>query len=130
LKNVGGIQFRRIIDEEGDACNNIILLLPDKEKTQKFIQALNAENINCSCLYNGNPVYMNPPIFHQKSVDRDGYPFNALNDKDVVHYFKGMCPRAEELLPRNVSIYLSPGYSMNDAEDIAAGVKKVAQWIL
>lgn len=128
IKGIQGIQFRRINDLEGDAGNNLIMLLPDKQKAELFVKAINAENISFFNLYNGKPVYTNPSIMMQRSADRDGYPFNAF--KGTLKYSDGMCPRAEELLARNVSIYLTPGFSGKDAEDIVEGIRKVSEWVL
>lgn len=128
LQGVEGISFRRINDEEGDASNNVIMLLPDKSKIKEFVTALNAENISCFSLYDGNPVYMNTPLLHQRTVDRDGYPFSAIGG--AVKYSRGLCPKAEEYLPRNVSFYLTPEFTMEDAADIVAGIKKVARALL
>lgn len=128
VRDIGGIQFRRINDEAGDAGNALFLLLPGREQAMRFAEALNAENIACGSLYGGRPVYMLPHILKQRTVDRDGFPFNQLEER--VTYEPGMCPRAERELPRNVCVFLNPALTEEDAGDIAAGIRKVARRLL
>ena len=125
IQDIKAITFRRINDEAGDAGNALFLLLPSAEKAAEFRAALNAENISTSWLYNGNPVYKLPQIFNQRTVDRNGFPFNQI--PGGIKYTSGMCPNAENLLSRNALIYLGPLIETKDATDIVKGIRKVAQ---
>lgn len=128
IKDIDGIKFRRINDEEGDAGSTLFMMLPGKDLAKRFIEALNAENVSCGSLYGGMPVYMMPHILKQRTVDKNGYPFNQLEEK--VTYHAGMCPYIENELPKNVCIFLNPLLTDKDAEDIAHGIKKVAKHLL
>jgi Predicted pyridoxal phosphate-dependent enzyme apparently involved in regulation of cell wall biogenesis len=128
IKDIDGIKFRRINDEEGDVGSTLLMMLPDKELAKRFIEALNAENVSCGSLYGGRPVYMMPQILKQKTVDKNGYPFNQLEEK--VSYDVGMCPNVEKELPKNVCIFFNPLLTEKDAEDIARGIRKVAKHLL
>lgn len=128
IKDIDGIGFRRINDEAGDVGSTLFMMLPDKDIAAKFIQAINAENIPCGSLYSGRPVYMLPQIFNQKTVDKNGFPFNQFDEKIV--YSEGMCPKCEELLPRNAMIGITPAHTEKDAEDVIKAIRKVAKHIL
>lgn len=128
IKEIDGISFRRITDEEGDTGGTLFMLLPDKELSLKFCNALNAENISCGRLYGGQPVYTMPHIFKQRTVDKNGYPFNQFDKK--IEYTMGMCPYVEEQLPKNVIVMLNPMLTEKDTEDIVKGIRKVAKHIL
>lgn len=128
IKDIDGIKFRRINDEEGDAGSTLFMLLPDAEKADKFRKALSAENVNCGFLYGGRPVYMIPQIFYQKTVDRCGFPFNQFKEKIV--YTEDMCPNANKLMPLNAVISISPAFTEKDAEDVVTAIRKVAKAIL
>ena len=106
VSDINGITFRRINDEQGDASSALLMFLPDGEKAEAFIQALNAENIQASSLYGGRPVYMIPQLLHKKTVDKNKFPFNQFEEEIV--YREGMCPVAERLMARNVCLMLSP----------------------
>ena len=128
LSGIDGITFRRIIDPEGDTSSAIVMFLPDKETTQKFNQAMLAENIAFGTQYHGRPVYMIPQIFHKKTVDKSGFPFNQF-DEEIV-YTEDMCPNAISLMPRSTMLLLEPVMTEKDIDDVITAVKKVAKAIL
>ena len=128
IKDIDGINFRRIIDEEGDAGSTLFMMLPDVETADKFRKALAAENVNCGCLYGGRPVYMIPQIRYQKTVDRCGFPYNQFKEKIV--YSEDMCPYASKHMPLNAVISISPAFTEKDAEDVITAVRKVAKYVL
>jgi len=122
------ITFRQINDEEGDAGNALVMFLPDADIASQFHDALNAEGIAASVLYGGQPVYMHSHIMERRTVDRDQFPFNFFTD--FPPYQAGMCPYAEQLLPRSIYIALSPIFQVSDADDIVQGIVKVAESLL
>ena len=128
IRGVRGIRFRTINDEKGDAGNALILLLDSSEKSVAFCRAMGAENIPMNRLYAGRPVYMEPQIFHQRTADRSGFPFNQF-DSPVV-YTEDMCPNAVRILPRNSVLNIGPTWTEKDDEDVIAAVRKVAAKIL
>ena len=124
----GVVPFRRVDDEAGDAANTFMMLFPDAGIREKFEAALRAEGIACGCLYGGRPVYMQPQIFQQKTAERSGFPFNQFDEPAV--YTEDMCPRALEIMPRNLIVQLSPLFTEEDTEDIIKATKKVAAEVL
>ena len=128
LSGIDGFTFRKIIDEKGDAGAAIVAFLPTKEKTQLFNQAIKAENIGFATQYGGRPAYMIPQIFHQKTIDASGFPFNQFDEKIV--YTEDMCPVAMDLFPRSTHMFLSPTMTDADIEDVIKAVKKVTSVIL
>jgi len=124
----GIVPFRRIDDEAGDAGSVLMMLFPTAEIREAFEAALSAEGIACGCLYRGRPVYLQPQIFGQKTAERGGFPFNQY--EEPVIYTQGMCPRAMDIMPRNLIIQLSPVMTDEDASDIIAAIKKVAEVLL
>lgn len=125
-----GVEFRTIIDEAGDASSTIMMYFPSPEKAEAFHNALIAENVFCSHLYDRKPIYAAPSLLGQISAYQNRFPFNQLTGKDRVEYHMGMCPVAEDLLSRNVMIPLAPAFTDSDAEDIIRAVRKVANVIL
>lgn len=128
IRDIPGLGFRRINDEEGDAGNAIILLLPTPEKSLAFVSALSAEGIPAGRLYNGEPIYMVPQILHQKTVDKNGFPFNQFSEKIV--YAKDMCPHALDIMARNVLVHIGPEMTRRDADDVITAVRKVSEHLL
>lgn len=122
------LEFRHSPDESGALGSNLGMIAPDAASAARFSNALNAENINSFMLYGGLPVYKQPQIFHRRTVERDNFPFSYPYKNPVV-YQDGMCPVAEDLIPRTVFVPISPLLTNEDAEEIAAGIEKVAEWL-
>jgi perosamine synthetase len=69
-----------------------------------FIEALNAEGVPATRGRAGYvPVYWNP-IYEERAVWGPGYPFDAPYVDRHVEYPHGLCPEAEALWPRQVSL--------------------------
>lgn len=128
LKDVQGITFKRDIDPAGDVGAALTMFVDDLEKAALFNKALNAENVAAAPLYGGRPVYMLPQIFYQRTVDRNGFPFNQFDEPIV--YTKDMCPQANYYMPRNITITLSAEYTDEDVEKVIYAIKKVAAGVL
>lgn len=127
IAGIPGIGFRRINDLRGDAGNALMLLLEDPNRVDTFVQALRAEGIPFSRLYNGQPVFMQPQILYQKTADPSGFPF-SLAQPPVV-YSKDMCPVSADIMSRNVTLMIGTTWSRQDEEDVVTAVRKVA-WTL
>lgn len=128
IKGVRGIGFRTINDEEGDAGNALVMLLESADRAKAFGRAMGAENVPVNYLYGGEPVYMQPQIFYQRTADRSGFPFNQFGAPVV--YTEDMCPHARRILPRNAVLNIGPTWTERDDEDVVAAVRKVASQIL
>lgn len=127
LKDIKGLTFRRIIEEDGDVGASLIMYAPNNEKALEFIKAMNAENIGFYQLYGGKPVYMNPQIFTKNTVEGKGFPYNQF-DEEII-YTEDMCPVACDLAGRMVMLSLSPVFTDKDIEDVIKAAKKVTSAI-
>jgi len=124
-----GISLMRITDEQGYAGSTFVMLLPSPEPVSDFVEALNMEGIPALNIYAGNPVYMLPQFYNKRTADRDNFPFISPY-ADGVEYYEGLCPKAEDLIRRNVSIDITPVLKEKDVADIVAAIKKVAKYYL
>lgn len=125
-----GVKFRKIVDEQGDVSNTIMMYMPTPEKAIAFREALYAENIFCSHLYERKAIYEAPSLLNKKTADKSSYPFSMFRGERDINYKKGMCPKAEDLLSRNVMIPLAPVFTEEDCQDVINAVIKVANEIL
>lgn len=128
ISDIKGIRFREILDKNGDAGTTIVMFLPDKEKTKRFVSALRAEKIPCGDMYEGTPVYMNPQIFYKKTIDTNGFPYNQF-DEEII-YTEDMCPNAISIIPTIATLGVTPVLSQQDIDDIITAVRKVAAAVL
>lgn len=128
LKGVPGFSFRRINDENGDAGNALILLLDDYTRVSAFLAAIQVEGIPFGRLYNGEPVFMQPQLLHQRTADHGGFPFSAVNPP--VRYTADMCPRSTGILRRNVELMIGTTWTQKDVDDVIRAVRKVSAALL
>ena len=95
---------------ESDTCRHLYIIQLDLEKLsctrREFFDALCAENVQPQIHY--IPVYWFP---HYQSLG----------------YKKGLCPNAEKLYGRIMSIPLYPKMNDKDVEDVICAVKKVVE---
>lgn len=121
---IPGIRFRACPDEDGQIGSNAGIILPSAKAAAAFNRAINAENVQAHVLYGGKPVYMIPSLYHQRSAEKDGFPYNYPFKKPVV-IEANSCPRAVDLIPRTTYIPISPVLSDQDADEIIEAVVKV-----
>ncbi len=95
---------------QSDTCRHLYIIRLDLDKLtctrREFFDAMSAENVQCQIHY--VPVYWFPYYKH-------------------LGYEKGLCPKAEEVYKRIMSIPLYPKMTDQDVEDVIHAVKKVAE---
>lgn len=128
LSTIDGIQFRNVVDEEGDTAASFTIYLPTKEQTDLFNKAMRAENIDFGTQYGGKLVFMNSQILNRRTIDPSGFPFNQFDEKIV--YTEDMCPYARDLYPRSSFMFLNPTMTDKDVEDVIKAMKKVLPVVL
>ncbi|TLS52180.1 DegT/DnrJ/EryC1/StrS family aminotransferase [Paenibacillus antri] len=89
---------------------------------EQFCRALEAEGVPNRAGYIPSVLYMQPMFQNRSAYKNSAFPFE-LSD---VAYDAGSCPEAEAILETAVQIPVSEFYSDEDAEAIAAAVRKVA----
>ncbi len=130
IKDLEGIRFREIPDEEGATGQSICLFTKDPATAEMFIKALRAEGIPAGNLYGGKPVYSLPQILNMRTLNRVGCPWNCPYYERKIEYRMGMCPKTEDIVKRTVFIFLSPLFTLKDADDIVYAIRKVAKRLL
>ncbi|HZG57951.1 DegT/DnrJ/EryC1/StrS family aminotransferase [Paenibacillus sp.] len=122
------LRFRREVDPKGSLGSALGMILPTAEDARRFVDALHAENIQVFLLYGGLPAYRVPQIFHQRTAEASGFPFNFPFKRPVV-YTEDMCPSAVDLIARTVYLPVSPLLSPKDVEEIVEGIVKVHHFL-
>jgi dTDP-4-amino-4,6-dideoxygalactose transaminase len=132
LQDCPGIALQRVSDPEGDIGISVGFFLPTNEEARRFSRALAAEGIPNGTVYNqGVPdrhIYKHwDYIMNKWSNDRTGYPWAPQYYKGHVEYSPDMCPQSLDFLGSAIMINLSHRHTEEDADDIIAGIRKVAQ---
>lgn len=130
LPVIDGLGFRRLPDPEGDGGSSVNLFLPSAELARRFVKAMRAERVGAGQLYNGQPVYLTPSIVEKRTASNKGGPWHCAEHPTDVTYGPGLCPQTEELAGRAVIVPVSAAFADADADDVAAGIAKVATALL
>jgi dTDP-4-amino-4,6-dideoxygalactose transaminase len=130
-----GIEFREVTDEAGDTAVCLIFYLPQADKVEKFVEALNAEGVEAAGIYNkGIPdwhMYQHWTMLHGKMMaSKEGCPFNCPLSDSVPEYKPDACPQTAGWLSRSVHLDIPPQLSDGDCDQIAEGIRKVAAVLL
>jgi dTDP-4-amino-4,6-dideoxygalactose transaminase len=133
IKDAPGVKIRPVHDPDGDVGICLMFYLESRDKVQPFTEALQAEGVDASGIYNsGIPdwhIYAHwEHIIQKKTPTPDGEPWTSRHHQgDDVKYSRDMCPKTLELLSRVVHIDIPPQMSLDDCDMIAEGINKVAQ---
>ncbi len=127
ISDVPGVKARPMADPAGDAGVSPVLIFDTPELGAWARQALAAEGVPIKFPYSGVPVYMHEPIVQKRMWHGGASPWDPRLYAGVADYGPGLCPRAEELMPRVCEYHLSMDWTEQDAQDIAAGLRKVMQ---
>jgi 8-amino-3,8-dideoxy-alpha-D-manno-octulosonate transaminase len=135
LSDVKGLDFRRIPDEEGDAAVCLIMFVREDSKVESFVEALQAEGIEVAGIYNkGIPdwhVYHHWRILLDKRMPTEkGCPFNCPLSGPSPTYSENDYPITREWLRRSVHLDIPPQMSVQECDEIAEGIRKVASVLL
>jgi len=103
-------------------------LVIERWSAQWFARALSAEGVPASFGYTGVPVYLMMEALHKRrTFGTSAHPLDGCHGGRTLDYRAGLCPRAEALLTRVVTIPLHEDLAEEDIEDIATAVRKVAE---
>lgn len=136
IKNIKGIKIRPVTDPEGDIGICLIFFLESRGKVQPFVEALNAEGIAASGIFNaGIPdwhIYAHwKHIINKMTPTAVKWPWdNQFHKGEDVQYSEKMCPKTLDYLGRVVHLDIPPQMTEADCDMIAKGINKVAEALL
>ena len=138
LSAIPELQFRNILDPQGDSGPFLITTFPEGDLCARFIEALRAEGIrgpqnSLACLTMGEwglHWYFNiPSLTEKRSNSKDGFPWthpaNAFSGD--IDYTRGALPVCDDLHDRSALLTISSKLTDRDVDDIIWAFKKVAK---
>jgi dTDP-4-amino-4,6-dideoxygalactose transaminase len=130
-----GVEFREVNDPSGDTAVCLIFYLPEADKVQRFVEAINAEGVEAAGIYNkGIPdwhMYQHWTMLHGKMMpSKKGCPFNCPLSENVPEYKSDACPKTAAWLSRSVHLDIPPQLSGEACDQIAEGIRKVGAVLL
>jgi 8-amino-3,8-dideoxy-alpha-D-manno-octulosonate transaminase len=125
LEGTPGLRFRRLTDPEGGTGTFIILFLESEEKAVAAVAKMKKgglHNVFRIAEY-GLHIYFNiEPLVRKVPLSPSGNPWNLeANRASVYDYYKGACPRSDDLFERSILVPV-PSRLTSEQEEQAAEV--------
>ena len=132
----GVLNFREVPDPDGDAGSFLLTVLPTREQSLTFTEALRAEGIvaDTGGLYPlhmdqwGLHIYYNVASLVNKRGVSAVSPWQMTENRASagISYAKGTCPHLDDLLSRTMLFCVASNLTDADVQDIITAYKKVA----
>jgi 8-amino-3,8-dideoxy-alpha-D-manno-octulosonate transaminase len=126
IRNLPGIHLRTSHDPQGSVPSWVYLRTGGREQRDRFIAALQAENISASPM-EGSAILPIAPYIEQKLAPASvaGWPSFATPHGRALKFGAACCPRTIEMRDRYIGVPMDPTYSDQDVADIIAAIRKV-----
>ena len=131
LDDINGIEWRKIIDPNGDSGFMIGWMHKDKMTAKLFKEAMNAEGIPVATAPGGIHQFRNITNINKIPFTTAGCPWSCPFNKDSnTEYSKDMLPQSDDILDRSLCLAMPPLMTEEDEKDAINAFRKVAQAIL
>lgn len=135
LQDTPGIQLQDVPDPDGECGISFGFFAPSAALAQRFATDLKGENIHCGTVYDNSipdrHIYSHWPFMMSGlAPDRRAPWKNPLYKGAVDGYSPRQCPRSLDYLGRTVMLFIDQFFTLDDADTIVEGVRKVAQALL
>jgi dTDP-4-amino-4,6-dideoxygalactose transaminase len=101
IRDVKGLEFRRLNDPDGDCGTILTVFLPDKKSADAVAEKLSTTTVS----HSGWHVYNNMEnILNMHTINPKNNPLKNQHYKGKAEYRKGMLPQTDRLLERAINI--------------------------
>jgi len=129
IQDLRGWKFREDCDSEGHIGWTLNLILHDKQIRDRFLVAMNAENVPMSAPSAATPLPPFPYI-ENKAVPHAAWPTFQTPRGREIRYGAKSCPRTLDIYNRTATLTLGPKYTESDTTDIVTAIRKVHSALL
>jgi 8-amino-3,8-dideoxy-alpha-D-manno-octulosonate transaminase len=128
VSTLPGVEFREILDNDGDSATFLTFFLPDKERTTAVNQVLRDHGVGAvRWSENGWHYYPNwEHLLEGKTYCHGGWPFNAHGKRRVV-YDPQALPASAAIMERALTYQVPILLAEEQKTKVAAALKKAAQ---
>jgi 8-amino-3,8-dideoxy-alpha-D-manno-octulosonate transaminase len=129
LSDLQGMKLRACNDVEGDIGIVLDLIFPSKDLRDRFIKAMDAENVPMEVISASVVLPISPYIETKQAPNPEWPSFNTPRGK-AMRYGAECCPRTVDLWNRAATLSLGPKWSDADLNDVVSAVTKVHEALL
>jgi 8-amino-3,8-dideoxy-alpha-D-manno-octulosonate transaminase len=124
VQDLPGVRFRLRSDPAGELGSAVFLGFPNKEKCQRFMTAMQAENVPVG-RPGGSIILPTQPQIEKKITVHPAWPSFTSERGKAIQYGAACCPKTIDILSRFAGPSLDPKYTKQDTDDIVAAIRKV-----
>lgn len=124
LRDLEGIRFRKRPDPEGETGDSVYLEFASKQKRDRFLEAMKAENVPARPP-GGSVVLPVQNYIEKKLTAFPNWPTWTVGRGPSIRYGAESCPRTLDILSRFAGVAVDPKFTRRDADDIIAAIRKV-----
>ncbi|MCC6365563.1 MAG: DegT/DnrJ/EryC1/StrS family aminotransferase [Bryobacterales bacterium] len=124
VRDLPGVRLRHLPDPEGELGTGVFLDFGAKERCERFLAAMKAENVAASRPGGSVILPTLPHVIAKKTIHPNWPSFQTERGK-AIRYGADTCPRTIDILNRFGGVLMDPRFTRKDAEDIAAAIRKV-----
>ena len=124
IRDLPGLQLRQRPDPAGELGTGVFLDFETKERRDRFLEFMKAENVLASPP-TGSVVLPAQPYIENKVTVHPAWPTFHSEHGQAIRYGAGSCPRTIEILDRFGGVLMDPKFSKQDTDDIVAAIRKV-----
>ena len=128
LKEINGLTFRYLPDEEGDSATFVNFLFPTKELTEKAFRQFEADGVGGVAYWYTNMYHFINQWDHIKNMS---YPARmAIHDKGCSQDYKNLdLPKSENVMGRMASVGIRCAWQQDELEkfgdQLVSSIRKV-----
>ena len=131
LSDIGGIEMQDVPDPQGECGITYTFFLPEPEVAKRFSAALTAENIRCGTIHDNSipdrHIYSNWPFLMSGLAEDRRAPWKSPFYKgDIDGYSRDQCPQSLGYLGRAIMVFIDQFFTLDDADSVVEGIRKVA----
>jgi 8-amino-3,8-dideoxy-alpha-D-manno-octulosonate transaminase len=135
VRDVPGIQLQDVPDPEGECGISLAFFAPSAALAKRFATALKGENIHCGTVYDNSipdrHIYNHWPFMMSGLAQDRRAPWKSpLYRGNVDGYSPTQCPKSLDYLGRAVMLLIDQFFTLEDADTVIEGVRKVAKALL
>ena len=103
-------------------------LLTTTADGNQIVKLIRREGLYATLGYTGKPIYLcSESLTAKKTYGTSEWPFSAAPDGVMHEYVEGLCPRAEETLPRLVCIPVDESWTRGDVDRAVGAIRAAVE---
>jgi len=124
IRDLKNLHMRRLPDPAGELGTGIFLGFDSKERRDRYMAAMKAENVPASPP-GGSVILPTQPHIEKKVTVHPAWPSFTSERGRSIQYGAGCCPRTIDVLNRFAGVLLDPKFTKRETDDIIAAIRKV-----